>query len=191
MDIEKLKDHHIRSVLLGNLKAAYQDSEDTRIINELGIDFGASRIDVAVVNGILHGYEIKSESDTLKRLPQQMEYYNRLFERMTIVTDPKYLEATEQMVPKWWGIQIVNRKPLSLTLKTIRKGRHKPSQDKELLLKLLWKEDLERFVDYVGYPKKFKSLRKNTLLKMFNNEVDLKTARGFVYDTLKQRNLEN
>lgn len=191
MDIAKLKDHHVRSVLLSNLKATYQDSEDTRIINELGINFGASRIDVAVVNGILHGYEIKSESDTLKRLPQQMEYYNRLFERMTIVTDPKFLEAIEQLVPKWWGIQIVNKKPSSLSLKTIRKGRRKPSQDKELLLKLLWKEDLERFVDYVGYPKKFKSLRKNTLLQLFNNEVDLKTARVFVYDTLKQRNLEN
>lgn len=187
--MEKLKDIHIRTVLLDALNAQYQDNDDTRIINELGINFGASRIDVAVVNGILHGYEIKSESDTLKRLPQQMEYYNRLFERMTIVTDQKFLEQAEQMIPRWWGIQVVKKKTTDLSLITIRKGRRKPSQDKELLLKLLWKEDLERFVDYLGYPKKHKALRKNTLLQMFISEVDLVTARTFVYDTLKQRNL--
>lgn len=189
--MEKLKDSHIRKVLLDNLNAQYQFSDDTRIINELGINFGASRIDVAVVNGILHGYEIKSESDTLKRLPQQMEYYNRLFERMTIVTDQKYLEAAEQMVPNWWGIQVVKKRKEYITLATIRKGRRKPSQDKELLLKLLWKEDLERLIDFLGYPKKLKSLRKNTLLQMFISDVDLRTARVFVYDTLKQRNLNN
>jgi len=37
--------------------------------------FGASRIDRAVVNGSVHGYEIKSETDDLTRLPAQARAY--------------------------------------------------------------------------------------------------------------------
>lgn len=108
--MNKLKDQDVRNVLLEELNSIYSEDENTIIINELGIDFGASRIDIAVVNGIMHGYEIKSESDTLNRLPKQMEYYNRVFERMTIVVDRKYYEETKNLVPKWWGITIVNKK---------------------------------------------------------------------------------
>lgn len=70
----KLRDIHLRKMLLEELYDEHKNDSNTRIINELGIDFGASRIDVAVVNGIIHGFEIKSECDTLLRLPRQMEY---------------------------------------------------------------------------------------------------------------------
>jgi hypothetical protein len=187
--MEKLKDIHVRTVLLKSLVAQYSDVPDTRIINELGIDFGASRIDVAVVNGILHGYEIKSESDNLKRLPKQMEYYNRLFERMTLVIDLKYYEEAKQIIPDWWGIKVVVKNANGFSLVTKRKGRHKRTQDKELLLKLLWKEDLERLIDFIGYPKSFKSLRKNQLLKIFVEKVKLENVREFVYNVLKRRSI--
>lgn len=108
--MEKLRDQDVREALLEDLSKIYKDEPNTRIINELGIDFGASRVDIAVVNGILHGYEIKSESDTLKRLPKQMEYYNRLFERLTIVIDEKFYDDIQKIVPNWWGITIVKKR---------------------------------------------------------------------------------
>jgi hypothetical protein len=54
-----LYDSDVRMLLINELEACYGDDPNTRIINELGIDFGASRVDVAVVKGIIHGYEIK------------------------------------------------------------------------------------------------------------------------------------
>jgi len=186
-----LKDADIRAVLLRNLNEIYSEDEETVIINELGIDHGATRIDVAVVNGILHGFEIKSEADTLERLPHQMKYYNRLFERMTIVIDQRFLDSVKEIVPSWWGIQVVKRKKDGIVLVNKRKGRRQTSQDKDLLLKLLWKEDLERFIDYLSYPKKLKLLRKKEICNLILREVNIKTIRLFVYETLKRRNLQN
>ncbi|KXG44571.1 sce7726 family protein [Tepidibacillus decaturensis] len=187
--MNKLKDQDVRNVLLEELNSIYSEDENTIIINELGIDFGASRIDIAVVNGIMHGYEIKSESDTLNRLPKQMEYYNRVFERMTIVVDRKYYEETKNLVPKWWGITIVNKKNGSIQLQQKRKGRKRTPQDKELLLKLLWKDELEKFVDVLGLPKHFKRLKKLQLLDLFCSEAEINIIRPFVYEALKTRKL--
>lgn len=61
------------------------------------------------------------------------------------------------------------------------------SQDKELLLKLLWKDELEKLVDVLGYPKKMKQLRKKKLLELFLQEKDINVIRQFVYHSLKTR----
>ncbi len=107
----------------------------------MGLINGESRIDIAVVNGILHGYELKSESDNLLRLPKQIENYNKIFERMTIVTDRKYLENVKELVPDWWGIMIVKNDRTGL--REIRKGRKIKTQDEEALLNLLWKNTMD------------------------------------------------
>ncbi|MDA5111088.1 sce7726 family protein [Brevibacillus thermoruber] len=185
--MEKLRDQDVREVLLEFLSSEHRDEPDTRIINELGIDFGASRVDVAVVNGILHGYEIKSESDNLKRLPKQMEYYNRLFERVTIVVDEKYYDEVKVIVPNWWGITTVKKRAGEVKLISKRKGRKQTSQDKELLLKLLWKDELEKLVDVLGYSKKLKRLTKSQLLDIFAGEKDIDVIKNFVYTSLKTR----
>ncbi|PEZ05545.1 hypothetical protein CN326_13860 [Bacillus sp. AFS018417] len=181
----KLRDIHLREMLLAELYDEHKNDSNTRIINELGIDFGASRIDVAVVNGIIHGFEIKSECDTLIRLPRQMEYYNQLFERMTIVVAPKYYNEVKEIIPNWWGIKVVSSKGDRLITK--RKGRKKSSQELELLLKLLWKKELEALVDVLGYSKKLKKLKKHELLDLFKNEQDITSIKEFVYYSLKTR----
>ncbi|MEQ6378489.1 sce7726 family protein [Bacillaceae bacterium S4-13-56] len=181
----KMKDADVRKLLLDDLIKEYGHDPATCIINELGIDFGASRIDVAVVNGIMHGYEIKSESDNLSRLPRQVKYYNKLFERMTIVTCSKYLDDVLEIIPTWWGVSVVSQKKDRLISK--RKGRLTSSQDKHFLLKLLWKKDLENLVDHLGLPKKTKKMRKNKLISLFMEEADLSIIRPFVYSVLKER----
>ncbi|QOS97686.1 hypothetical protein JNUCC42_14055 [Brevibacterium sp. JNUCC-42] len=59
--MDKLRDKDVREALLEKLSVIHQNEEDTRIINELAVCGGLSRVDVAVVNGVLHGYEIKSK----------------------------------------------------------------------------------------------------------------------------------
>jgi hypothetical protein len=65
------KDGHLRIALKRRLLTRYSDHPSTLILEELGLKHGAARIDIAVVNGDLHGYELKSDSDTLSRLPRQ------------------------------------------------------------------------------------------------------------------------
>lgn len=183
--MELLNEVKVRMLLLEELNKTYGECPDTRIINELGLDFGASRIDVAVVNGIIHGYEIKSDLDTLLRLPRQMEYYNKAFERMTIVASRKYLVNIKEIVPDWWGIKIISSDQSRLI--TIRKGRKVSQQDPTLIIKLLWKKELEGLIDHLGLPKSLKKMRKNQLLALLNEEADFNVIRSYVYKTLKTR----
>lgn len=183
--MELLNDKKIRMLLVKELNKEYANRNDTRIINELGLDSGSSRVDIAVVNGIMHGYEIKSDLDNLDRLPRQMEYYNKAFERMTIVVSRKYLLEVKEMVPLWWGIKTVSIDQTRLI--NIRKGRKVSYQDPNLLIKLLWKKELGGLIDHLGLPKSLKQMRKNQLLKLLIKEAEYDTLKEYVYKILKTR----
>lgn len=184
-NMDLLNDSQVREMLLAELNEKYLRCSDTRIINELGLDFGAARVDVAVVNGIMHGYEIKSDLDTLYRLPRQLEYYNRAFERMTIVVSRKYLDEVKEIIPSWWGIKTISKDRSRLI--NIRKGRKVSYQDPTLIIKLLWKKELEGLVDFLGLPKELKKIRKKQLLKLLIEEADFSVIKLYVYNTLKNR----
>jgi hypothetical protein len=183
--MDLLNDLKVRNLLLNELNEKYSDCSETRVINELGLDFGAARVDVAVVNGIMHGYEIKSDLDTLYRLPRQLEYYNRAFERMTIVVSRKYLEEVKTIVPIWWGIKLISSDQSRLI--DVRRGRKVSQQDPGLIIKLLWKKELEGLIDYLSLNKSLKKMRKNQLLTLLSEEADFKIIRDYVYNTLKTR----
>ena len=71
-----MNDHQLRRALKSKVLARYAKDPDTRVVEELGLRHGLARVDVAVVNGIIHGYELKSDKDNLKRLPHQIQVYS-------------------------------------------------------------------------------------------------------------------
>ena len=73
-------------------------------MDEFAILEGSGRIDVAVVNSKLHGYEIKSAVDTLERLPSQQESYSKVFDRITLVADERHIPEAVKILPPWWGL---------------------------------------------------------------------------------------
>lgn len=182
----KMKDEDLRNLTLQELHQKHGHENDTKIINEMGLINGASRVDIAVVNGILHGYELKSESDNLLRLPKQVENYNRIFERMTIVVDRKYLESVKQIVPSWWGIMTVKKNKTGLI--ELRKGRKIKTQDEEALLNLLWKDEYNGLIDLLGYPKSYKQMRKKELFEIFLVDNRKSIIKKYIYDALRKRN---
>jgi hypothetical protein len=183
--MELLNDLKVRSLLLRELNEKYRECDNTRIINELGLDFGAARVDVAVVNGIMHGYEIKSDLDTLSRLPRQIEYYNKAFERMTMVVSRKHVLEVKELTPKWWGIKVISADQTRLI--DVRKGRRVSKQDPSIIIKLLWKKELEGLIDHLDLPKTLKKMRKNQLLSYLQEEADFSVIRNYVYSVLKKR----
>src|SRR4029077_13805561 len=61
--------------------------------------------DVAVVNGALDGFELKSDRDRLDRLARQSEIYGAVFDRMTLVVGPRHERQAARMIPDWWGLE--------------------------------------------------------------------------------------
>ena len=64
------------------------------VTSEFSLNGTGIRADLAILDGpTFYGVEIKSEHDTLKRLPSQMEGYARYFDRTELVVAPKHLHG--------------------------------------------------------------------------------------------------
>src|SRR4051812_45593489 len=82
---KNMRDYDIRQELRQRLRKEHEGDPETLVIEELGLCQGQVRADIAVINGFMHGYEIKSERDTLERLPRQREVYEQCFDAVTLV----------------------------------------------------------------------------------------------------------
>lgn len=182
-----LKDNDIREVLLSDLCVRYSGDEETKIVNEMGVLHGQSRVDVAVINGILHGYEIKSESDNLLRLPSQIRDYNKVFDRMTIVVQRNYLEDVREIIPKWWGITLVTRYRGEINLREIRKGKLNTAVDPFALSHLLWKSEAVGILKEKGLQRGYLSKPRHDLYEKICDSIDLDEIKYLVNQRLKKR----
>jgi hypothetical protein len=133
------RDMDIRKVLLANLEAKYNDKSHDLIVEEFGCK--TARADVAVINGVLHAYEIKSDSDSLDRLPSQMDAYQSVFEYVTLVCGRRLLERARIEVPKWWGLQKAEFKNGTVAIREIRAAKPNPDQSPLAVAKMLWKTE--------------------------------------------------
>lgn len=131
------RDSDIRRVLLADLGQKYSDPEHDLIVEEFGCN--TARADVAVINGSLHAFEIKSDSDSLDRLPGQIEAYRGVFEYVTLVSGCRLLERARTTVPNWWGLQKAEYKSGQVILRHIRTPKLNPFQDGLALAGMLWK----------------------------------------------------
>jgi hypothetical protein len=132
-------DSDIREVLLADLKLKYNDKDQDLIVEEFGCK--SARADVAVINGSLHAYEIKSDSDNLDRLPSQMGAYQGVFEYVTLVCGRRLLDRARVTIPKWWGLQKAEHKNGCVVLHELRAPKMNPNQDALSLAKMLWKTE--------------------------------------------------
>lgn len=136
-----LGDSEIRSVLRSQLSQKHACKSRTVFIEELGLCRGQVRVDLSVVNGLLHGYEIKSDRDSLRRLNGQIELYGKVFDRATLVVGERHLAEALDSVPEWWGVLLARRSAKGLQLKAMRAARSNPKKDPRALVELLWLDD--------------------------------------------------
>jgi len=139
---EKLRDVDIRRALHQHFIAAHRD-DDSRIIDELGLCQGAARVDVAVINGSLHGFEIKSDYDSLVRLTGQQEVYSRALDSVTVATTERHFDGVLKCIPDWWGIILAkqNDSAASPSLCVVRSANHNPLLDSFAVAQLLWRDE--------------------------------------------------
>jgi hypothetical protein len=133
------RDSNIRRVLLAELSQKYNDLEHDLIVEEFGCN--SARADVAVINGSLHAFEIKSDSDSLERLPSQVEAYRGVFDYVTLVCGCRLLERARATVPDWWGLQRAEYRSGQVVLRKLRTPKRNPAQNAFALAGMLWKTE--------------------------------------------------
>lgn len=185
--MNKLRDNDIREVLLCQLQRKHSNEKDVKIVNEMGVMHGTARVDVAVINGILHGYEIKSESDNLLRLPNQITEYSKVFERMTIVVQRKHLYDVRELVPKWWGITLVTKRKSNINLKMLRKGKVNPNIDPMALSSLLWRDEALEVLKERGLQRGYLSKPRKEIYKRISDTLSPEEIMCLVSERLKER----
>jgi len=170
-------DRTIRAVLKRELLRRYAKDHDTLIVDEFGIMHGVARIDVAVINHRLHGYEIKSDLDDLKRLPDQIRAYSAVMDRVTLIVGYRHAYDALRMIPEWWGVKLASMSQRSgcALLSGARLCRDNPGVDLNALVSLLWREEALRILHEWGQDSGFRSKK---LTEIYRRLVDLNVDDG-------------
>lgn len=182
-----MKDIDIRRELKRTFLSHYLADPETRIIEELGLCQGLNKIDIAVINSYLVGCEIKSEQDTLQRLPSQVDVYNKIFDFLYIITNDKHLKNLKKIIPEFWGILVISKRGDQYLIKSKRKPTLNPLVDSEYLVQLLWKDEAFEILQREGIGNGLKNKPKSILWKKISDSLTLYQINKYVREYLRGR----
>lgn len=180
-------DIDIRLALDERLQRKHGNDPNVLIRHELGVDMGNRRIDLAVLNGHLAGWEIKSDRDTLLRLPEQADAFSKVMDYLTIVTTAKYLDRCAEMLPKTWGLQEAIKGPRGVRIVNRRAPRLNRHTDSFAIAQLLWREEALEELKLRGEARGLSSKPRYTIWQRLSEVVPKKELRSIVLSRLKRR----
>lgn len=143
-----MKGPEIRAALHDQRLLLLKHSTGCKVVDEVGIPWNVVA-DVLVCNGALWGYEIKGETDSLKRLAAQAKAYGNVFERCYLVGAPRHIRAASKLLPSWWGL-IETR---GGELVEMRQPEKNTEWDATAVLGMLWRPELEALLLLYGETK--------------------------------------
>jgi hypothetical protein len=182
-----MRDRDVRMAVRDWLGVIHAGDTDTRVVEEMGVWSGTVRVDMAVINGEITGIELKSDRDTLDRLPLQAEIYNKVFDRVIIVVGSKHAKKAYEKVPSWWGFTTADIVSGKIELKIRRKPKRNPSRDPYLVAQLLWKSETLDVLRAVGMDKGCRTKSVKFLHQKLCSELSMKDLSFHVRCALKRR----
>lgn len=183
-----MRDVDLRTGLVRRLIRRHSHEPNARILHELGLRHGKARVDIAVVNGALHGYELKSDNDTLERLVRQEQIYSTVLDRVTLVVGERHSRKAISMVPEWWGVQVVKMGPRGgMNFYSARRARNNPSQDPIAIAKLLWRDEALELLSRLGAAEGLRSKPRAMIYARLAKVAGLEEIRSTVRHRLRNR----
>lgn len=118
---------------------------------EWSIGVGATRVDVAAINGRIIGCEVKSARDNFGRLPSQVELYSAILDTAVLAVEgPSAVERAGHLLPNWWGIWLAQPTLRGAVLDVVREPGSNPSPDPLSIAQLLWRDEAYAVLDRRG-----------------------------------------
>lgn len=176
-----MRDADIRPMLCRRLRAG---NPEALVLDEVGLMHGHVRVDVAALSpDCFHGYELKADADSLRRLPVQVWRYGEVLDACTLVTGPRHLDAVLQLLPPWWGLLVVTGEDFHLG----RAARPNPEPVNLNTARLLWRDEVVALLEARGSMRGFRAASK---LKLYHHLLEVVPAdeqRGLVRRTVLAR----
>lgn len=192
--MKNTKDRTIRRALCNKLLIELNQERNltghpARIFSEFGINHGDVRADVVTVNGIIHGYEIKSDADTLERLPNQVKAYGQVFDKVTLVVGETHIIEALSIIPDWWGVKLAKGDAVNktVTLTVIREACANQEQDKLAISRLLWKQEAIDILESMGKDRGIRTKRREFVYERLASTLSMIELQGRVKDKLFNR----
>lgn len=183
-----MRDIDVRIALRREVLRRHEGQPDTLVVHELGLRHGAARVDIAVVNGRLHGYEIKSDADTLERLPSQVSIYSAVLDVATLVVGHRHAAKALRLLPEWWGVKVATEGPRGgICLRELRRGQPNPGIDPVAVAELLWRDEAADMLRAMGYPTSTARKSRTQLYHELVSVLSVDELRARVRHALKSR----
>jgi hypothetical protein len=183
-----VRDRDVRAELHTMLLLQHAHELDaTRVLDELDL-CGQVRVDVAVLNGELAGYELKSARDTLGRLPVQVRVYSQVLDKATLVVAACHQERALTMLPDWWGVIVASDDLRGATrLEWRRWPQANPGIAGEALIQLLWRSEVLEELSGRGLDHGYRGANRSVLRARLCGSLPLGELRDVVRERLKRR----
>lgn len=189
MGIGKMLDKDVRQAVKKTVLREHISDPSTLVIEELGLDYGRSRADIVVINGEIHGYELKSDSDNLLRLPRQVHSYSSVMDKVTLVVGEKHAHEAMLLIPEWWGLKIATMGARgAVSLVTERRCKTNRLIEPLELLKLIWKDEaLYLLSAKIDLDWRVKKMKKEAIYRLVADSFTLDELRDNTRAILKSR----
>ncbi len=185
-----MHDQDIRRVLRKRLAECYGTDPDTAIIDELSIRGGRNRVDLALVNGVLHGFELKSDYDTLCRLPDQVSAYNAVCDRVTLVVAERHIKHAIEIIPDWWGVRVVRGvrgKSECLVFRDFKLAQTNPSVNPIAVAQMLYRREASELLANVGAIDGAARMPRRQLCRLIADKIELRLLCDYVRRCIRAR----
>jgi hypothetical protein len=183
----RIADFHIRRSLHANQLRLHRGEPNTLVLDEFGLCQGTARVDVAVINGQLNGYEIKSDRDTLERLPGQVEIYNRVLDTIVLVTGARHVNHVTKVIADWWGIIVAKGTHTEVAFEIVREPELNTECNAYAVAQLLWRGEALVILEEHKLHRGLKSKPRQVLWQVLAEELPLVRLKEAVRTALKAR----
>lgn len=187
-NLKSINDTQIRAAVYQKLFRKYSTATDVSVLEEVGVRHGAARVDFLVVNGMLHGFELKSDRDTLIRLQNQIPIYSSVLDRVTLIVGYRLADDALKIIPDWWGVKLVSLgKRGALHFHDAKTAKNNPSIKIEALAQLLWRNQALQVLEELGAATGMRSKTRKEIYARLADCGDLNLIRTKVCYFLHQR----
>ena len=162
--------------------------KETLVIDELGLNHGECRADIAVVNGRFVGYEIKSDNDSLRRLREQVKSYNAVFDKISIVVGYRHINSIHKHIPEWWGIIISYKgRKGAVNFNIVRKAQMNRRINPISIAQLLWRNEVKEILEQKELSPKILRQPRAILYEHLVDRLNVSELRKLIREYFKKR----
>lgn len=155
---------------------------------EWSIGVGATRIDIAAINGSITGCEVKSAQDNFARLQSQARLYSAVLDTAILVVEGEAAAThAEGLIPEWWGLWSASETAQGTGLDVVRAPALNPAPDALSIAQLLWRDEAFGVLDRRGDSAGLRKATRWRLWQALADQLPLAVLQREVRQAIKAR----